>query len=37
MTYFQSLVFDLDKSILRVGNRMSLRNEAAVHEYTSPV
>lgn len=37
MEYFQNLIFDLDKSILRVGNRMSLTNEAAIHEYASPV
>ena len=37
MVYFERLIFDVDKSILRVGNRMSLTNEAAIHEYTSPV
>ena len=28
---------ELDESILRVGHRMSLGTEAAVHEYISPV
>jgi len=37
MVYFESLILEFDKSILRVGNRMSLTNEAAIHEYTSPV
>lgn len=37
MIAFEKLVGDLDESILRVGYRMSLGTEAAVHEYISPV
>ena len=35
--HFRDIVTGLDKSILRVGNRMSLENEASVHDYISPV
>jgi hypothetical protein len=37
MIVFEKLVGELDGSILRVGHRMSLGTEAAVHQYISPV
>jgi hypothetical protein len=37
MEYFESLIREFDKSVLRVGHDRSFINVAAVHEYTSPV
>ena len=37
MSHFRDIVIGLDKSILRVGKRMDLENEAGVHDYISPV
>jgi hypothetical protein len=35
MLHYEHLLQDLDKGILRVGPRISLENEAAVHEYAT--
>jgi len=37
MGHFHEMVCELDKGISRVGSRLSLANEAAVHEYAAPV
>lgn len=37
MRFFDDLVKEMNKSILRVGHRLSLGNEAAVHHYILPV
>lgn len=37
MVVFDNVIKGFDKSVLRVGNRLSLTNEAATHIYLSPV
>lgn len=37
MEYFESLIREFDKSVVRVGANRGLIYVAAVHEYTSPV
>jgi len=37
MRLFDDFVKEMNKSILRVGHRLSLANEAAVHHYILPV
>src|SRR5438045_8149607 len=37
MVIFDNVIKGFDKSVLRVGNRLSLTNEAATHIYLSPV
>ena len=37
MVVFDKVIEGLDKSVLRVGNRISLTNEAATHVYLSTV
>ena len=37
MGVFDNVINGFDKSVLRVGNRLSLTNEAATHAYLSPV